>query len=261
MWFLFIDVCRGFWLSWLPWRLWLPWLVWLLWLLTLVAFVASVAFVAFGFRCFRGFWLFATSPSLEECEVRGTATRCKTVLFSSRRFLWWLLAFGGFSLLVAFDDFGFRWHFCLFVASAGFCCLLSFSCLHSLIWCKYARLFASYDSSQICLPIHLSVYIYLSISIYLSICLSIHLSNFIYVFLYLFIYLSLVAVLLSLFCFCFSMCLLCREETKQGSKQARAAHLWIWCAAGEGAAPPPTPPRHEICTSSPTPAPATKSLF
>ena len=24
--------------------------------------------------------------------------------------------------------------------------------------------------------------------------------------------------------------------------QARAAHLWIWCAAGGGAAPPPTPP-------------------
>ena len=44
--------------------------------------------------------------------------------------------------------------------------------------------------------------------------------------------------------------------------QARAAHLWIWCAAGGGAAPPPQPPpRHEICTSSPTPAPATKSIF
>ena len=64
--------------------------------LAFLASVASVAFVAFGFRCFRGFWLFATSPSLEECEVRGTATRCKTVLFSSRRFLSWLLAFGGF---------------------------------------------------------------------------------------------------------------------------------------------------------------------
>ena len=28
-----------------------------------------------------------------------------------------------------------------------------------------------------------------------------------------------------------------------------------------GAAPPQPPPRHEICTSSPTPAPATKSIF
>ena len=32
-------------------------------------------------------------------------------------------AFGGFWLLVAFDDFGFRCFFCLFVASAGFCWL------------------------------------------------------------------------------------------------------------------------------------------
>ena len=131
----------GFWLSWLLWLLalvafvasvavafgflgfcgfWLWWLSWLLWLLAFLASVASVAFVAFGFRCL---WLFATSPSLEECEVRGIAARCKTVLFSSRRFLWWLLAFGGFSLLVAFEDFGFPWLFCLFVASAGFCWL------------------------------------------------------------------------------------------------------------------------------------------
>ena len=41
-------------------------------MLFLVAFVASVAF---GFGGFRGFWLFATSPFLEECEVRGKATR------------------------------------------------------------------------------------------------------------------------------------------------------------------------------------------
>ena len=34
----------------------------------------------------------------------------------------------------------------------------------------------------------------------------------------------------------------CHETLRQASKQARAAHLWIWCAAGGGAAPPPTPP-------------------
>ena len=79
---------------------------------------------------------------------------------------------------------------------------------------------------------------------------------------YAFVFLSFCSWLLLLFClgscspftFCFSICLL--------------SNLWIWCAgiwcaAGEGAAlPPPNPaPRHEICTSSPTPAPATKSKF
>ena len=35
----------------------------------------------------------------------------------------------------------------------------------------------------------------------------------------------------------------CHETLRQASKQARAAHLWILCAAGGGAAPPPNPPR------------------
>ena len=48
------------------------------------------------------------------------------------------------------------------------------------------------------------------------------------------------------FCFCFSICLL--------------SNLWIWCAAGGALRPAQPPPRHEICTSSPTPAPATKSI-
>ena len=64
------------------------------------------------------------------------------------------------------------------------------------------------------------------------------------VYTYLFIYLSfflLAAVLLSLFVFAFPVVFV--AETKQASKQARAAHLWIWCAAGGGAAPPPNPPR------------------
>ena len=68
-----------------------------------------------------------------------------------------------------------------------------------------------------------------------------------FVYTYLFIYLSfflLAAVLLSLFVFAFPVVSLQRrnQTRKQASKQARAAHLWIWCAAGGGAARPPTPP-------------------
>ena len=51
------------------------------------------------------------------------------------------------------------------------------------------------------------------------------------------------------FCFCFSFlfALHRRNQTrkrasKEASKQARAAHLWIWCAAGGALHPPPTPP-------------------
>ena len=65
-----------------------------------------------------------------------------------------------------------------------------------------------------------------------------------YLFIYLSIFLSfflLAAVLLSLFVFAFPDVFV--AETKQASKQARAAHLRIWCAAGGGAAPPPNPPR------------------
>ena len=70
------------------------------------------------------------------------------------------------------------------------------------------------------------------------------------------------AVLLSLFCFCFSFCSLCRDEAKQGSKQAsKEASKQASTSCSGGAAPPQPPPRHEICTSSPTPAPATKSIF
>ena len=36
---------------------------------------------------------------------------------------------------------------------------------------------------------------------------------------------------------------------------------WLWSAAGGGRCAPQPPPHHEICTSSPTPAPATKSHF
>ena len=74
---------------------------------------------------------------------------------------------------------------------------------------------------------------YPSICLYLSIYLSIYLSFF----------LSFGS------CSPFSFCIFVaetkpnKEASKQASKQARAAHLWIWCAAGGGAAPPPNPPR------------------
>ena len=155
--------------------------------------------------------------------------------------------------------FAFSW---LRLASVGF------SCFHSLIWCKYAWLFASYDSSQICLPIHPSVYIYLSF--YLSVYPFIYL----YFFLSFFLSFSLAAVLLYFsFCFCFFICLLCREETKQGRKERKGrkeaskqastscSPLDLVCCWGGRCAPPTPRPHHEICTSSPTPAPATKSVF
>ena len=55
---------------------------------------------------------------------------------------------------------------------------------------------------------------------------------------------ALAAVLLSLFaCFFPFVCFAEKKPNKKASKQARAAHLWIWCAAGGGRCPPPpTPP-------------------
>ena len=74
--------------------------------------------------------------------------------------------------------------------------------------------------------------------------------------------LSLVAFAFPFVCFVDLFAFVYAYLSKQASKQARAAHLWIWCAAAGALRPPPTPPRHEICTSSPTPtpAPATKSI-
>ena len=74
---------------------------------------------------------------------------------------------------------------------------------------------------------------YPSICLYLSIYLSFFLSFFWQLFSFLFLYLLFLLFSLQR-----------RNQTrKQASKQARAAHLWIWCAAGGGAAPPPNPPR------------------
>ena len=196
-----------------------------------MAFVASVAFVAFGFRCFRGFWLFATSPSLEECEVRGTATRCKTVLFSSRRFLWLLLvAFRFWWLLMTL-----AW---LFVSSFTYGVNMP-GCLPATTAPKSVYL-SIYLSISICL-FYLSFYlsVYSSISFFLSVCLSFFLFGSCSAF---------------SFCFCFSICLLCREETKQESKQA-SKHELLTFGSGVllgGALRPPS--------NSPEPPPAPRNL-
>ena len=103
----------------------------------------------------------------------------------------------------------------------------------------------------------LSIYLSISICLYLSIYLSIFLSFFLFG-----------SCSPFSFCICFSCCLRCRDETKHGSKQARkqaSKHELLTFGSGVllGGAlrPPQTPLRHEICTSSPTPAPATKSKF
>ena len=111
--------------------------------------------------------------------------------------------------------------------------------------------------------IHLYICLYLSVYYYLSVCLSVYRS------IYLSIYLSIVLSFFLFrscstfsFCFCFSFYSLCKEETKQGSRQA-SKHELITFGSGVllgGALRPPHPPRHEICTSSPPPAPATKSF-
>ena len=233
----FLGFC-GFWLWWLSWLLWL-------WLL---AFLAFVAFGFGGFRGFCGFWL-SWLPWLLSLLWRLAFVACGCLLLVH---LWRNVkseaqlpdvrpscfhpddSFGGFWLLVAFrfwwllrtlafrGFFAFSW---LRLASVGF------SCLHSLIliWFKYAWLFASYDSSQICLPIHLSVYIYLSISRYLSFYLFVYPSIYLYVVLSVFLYFcisfflsfSLAAVIFSLFAFAFPfVCFAEKKPNKEASKQA-----------------------------------------
>ena len=91
--------------------------------------------------------------------------------------------------------------------------------------------------------------IYLSIPIYLS-SYPFFLSFFL-----------LAAVLLSLFVFAFPVVSLQRRN--QTRKQASKHELLTFGSGvllGGALRPPQPPPRHEICTSSPTPAPATKSI-
>ena len=139
----------------------------------------------------------------------------------------------------------FRDFFCIFVASdfAVFCfCCFSASALFLLLllFC-----FCCFSASAAFLLLLLFCFLCFCLSVLCFCCFS-----------------ALAAVLLSLFVFAFSICLVCREEAKQESKQASTScsPLDLVCCWG-GAAPPPTPPHHEICTSSPTPAPATKSIF
>ena len=149
--------------------------------------------------------------------------------------------------------------------------------------------FASYDSSRICLPIHIylsvclylsslslslsvclsvclsvspSIYLTLDLSIYLSFCLSVFLSSFpflsfpflsfpssfpsFFLSFFLSFFFSFFLSLWQLFSFLFLLfhlfALQRRKPNKEASKQARAAHLRIWCAAGGDSAPPPTLP-------------------
>ena len=91
----------------------------------------------------------------------------------------------------------------------------------------------------------------------------IHLSVYTYLFIYLSFFLSFGSCSPFSFCICFSCCFRCRDETKQGSKQASKHELLTFGSGvllGGALRPPQPPPRHEICTSSPTPAPATKSI-
>ena len=164
----------------------------------------------------------------------------------------WLLASGFWLVwLLAFVAFGFR-GFC------GFCGFWLSWLLRLLAFVAFVALgFLAYPSIYIYICLYLSVYIYLSISIYLSIYLSFFLSFFLFG-----------SCSPFSFCICFSCCLRCRDETKQGSKQAsKQASEHELLTFGSGVLlggvlrPPQPPPRHEICTSSPTPAPATKSIF
>ena len=191
--------------------------------------------LASGFCGFWLLWLLAFAASVA-FGFRGFRGFCGFWL----SWLSWLLAFVlAFVASVAFVAFGFG----DFRGFYGFC--------------RY-----------ICLPIiihYLSIYLSLSICLYLSICLSVYRS--IYLSLDLSIYVSFFLPFFlfrscSPLCFCFSFCSLCREETKQGSRQA-SKHELLTFGSGVllgGAAPPQPPPRHEICTSSPPPAPATKSF-
>ena len=95
---------------------------------------------------------------------------------------------------------------------------------------------------------------YPSICLYLSIYLAIHFSFF----------LSFGSCSPFSFCICFSCCFVAETKpNKEASKQASKHELLTFGSGvllGGALRPPQPPPRHEICTSSPTPAPATKSI-
>ena len=140
-------------------------------------------------------------------------------------FLFWI--FFCFSWLLAFVAFGF--------------------CGFWLLWLLAFVAFVASVAFGFCGFWLFGLSIYLSIPIYLSIFLS-----FWQLFSFLFLYLLFLLFALQR-----------RNQTrKQASKQASTScsPLDLVCCWGRSA-PPQPPLRHEICTSSPTPAPATKSIF
>ena len=150
---------------------------------------------------------------------------------------------------------GFFFGFFLFFVASGFCGFW-------LLWllASVASGFCGFWLSWLSWLLWLLAFVafgflaYPSICLYLSIYLSIFLSFFWQLFSFLFLYLLFLLFSLQR-----------RNQTrKQASKQASTScsPLDLVCCWGGALRPPPQrPPRHEICTSSPTPAPATKSIF
>ena len=211
----------GFWLSWLS---WLPWLLWLLWRLAFVAFVAS------GCLLLVHLWRNVKS----EAQLPDVRRSC----FHPND------SFGGFWLLVAFR---FWWLLMTlaFGASAGFCWLFVSSCtdmvLICLAVCQLRQLPNLSTYPSICL--YLSIFLSVCLSIYLTVLLSFCLSFFLFWSFFLSLWQLFSFLFLRLLFHLFALQRRNQTRKQQASKQARAAHLWIWCAAGGGAAPPPNPPR------------------
>ena len=142
-------------------------------------------------------------------------------------------------------DFWMFFLFCFFFVFRGFWLLASVASgfcgfwLSWLSWLLWLLAFVAFGFLA-----------YPSMSLYLSIYLSIYLSFFL-----------LAAVLLSLFVFAFPVVFV--AETKPNKEASKHELLTFGSGVLLGGAlrPPQPPPRHEICTSSPTPAPATKSIF
>ena len=142
------------------------------------------------------------------------------------------------------------WIFLNFFVFRGFWLLASVASGFCGFWLLWLLAFVAFGFRGFCgfwllwllafWPIHLSVYTYLFI----------YLSFFWQLFSFLFLYL--LFLLFSL------------QGRNQTRKQASKHELLTFGSGvllGGALRPPPTPPRHEICTSSPTPAPATKSIF
>ena len=148
------------------------------------------------------------------------------------------LDFFCFSWLLASGFCGFWLLWLLASVASGFCGFW-LSWLSWLLWLLWLLAFVAFGFLA-----------YPSICLYLSIYLSFFL---------------LAAVLLSLFVFAFPVVFVAETKpNKEASKQASKHELLTFGSGvllGGALRPPQPPPRHEICTSSPTPAPTTKSIF